>query len=204
MRRMSYALTSPQILFQTKFVTRRFGWDFLKPGDLVQPIEKGMGLKICEKQKVLGCPIEVGDVRKELLNQITPEDVALEGFPGWSPERFIDFFANKNRCPPNKVVNRIEFDYTEKRTYEKAIVFAADGDFGAVRAAEEWLKTKGVSCGSSCACAPQCLLIGDYRIAKWRNLSNEERKQCHGTLDFDRGGPAIVRIKSEFASLIAW
>ena len=38
MRRMSFALTTDQILSQTKTVTRRFGWEKLKPGDVLQPV----------------------------------------------------------------------------------------------------------------------------------------------------------------------
>jgi hypothetical protein len=57
MRRMSFSLTTDQVLAQTKTVTRRFGWDSLKPGDIIQPIRKGMGLKRGQKQELLGCPI---------------------------------------------------------------------------------------------------------------------------------------------------
>jgi len=42
MRNMSFALTTNQVLEQTKSVTRRFGWKFLKAGDLVQPVLKSM------------------------------------------------------------------------------------------------------------------------------------------------------------------
>lgn len=38
MRRMSFMLTRKQVLDQTKDVTRRNGWAFLKPGDLIQPV----------------------------------------------------------------------------------------------------------------------------------------------------------------------
>lgn len=56
MRRMSFMLTKEQVLNQTKDVTRRNGWAFLKPGDLIQPVEKCMGLKKGEKQVLLGGP----------------------------------------------------------------------------------------------------------------------------------------------------
>jgi len=45
MRNMSFAMTTNQILAQTKTVTRRFGWWNLKTGDVVQPVKKTMGLK---------------------------------------------------------------------------------------------------------------------------------------------------------------
>jgi len=48
-RNMSFAMTTKQVRNQTKTVTRRFGWWFLKAGDIVQPVEKAMGLKKGEK-----------------------------------------------------------------------------------------------------------------------------------------------------------
>ena len=44
-RNMSFALTTEQFKARTKTVTRRFGWWFLKPGDVVRGVEKAMGLK---------------------------------------------------------------------------------------------------------------------------------------------------------------
>ncbi len=55
MRNMSFAMTTEQVRNQTKSVTRRFGWWFLKPGDEVQPVVKGMGLKKGDQiEKVCG------------------------------------------------------------------------------------------------------------------------------------------------------
>ena len=95
MRRISFALTTDQILNQSKFVTRRMGWWSLVPGDLLQPIYKGMGLKKGEKQQLLGCPIEVVEAYAESLDAITQLDVILEGFPTWTPEQFVEFFCKK-------------------------------------------------------------------------------------------------------------
>lgn len=39
MRNMSFALTTPQILNRSKTVTRRAGWSFLKPGDIVCAVQ---------------------------------------------------------------------------------------------------------------------------------------------------------------------
>ena len=111
MRRISFALTTPQILAQTKFVTRRMGWWSLVPGDLLQPIYKGMGLKKGEKQQLLGCPIEVVESYAESLDAITQLDVILEGFPTWTPEQFVEFFCKENRCQPTIQPNRIAFKY---------------------------------------------------------------------------------------------
>ena len=70
MRRISFTLTIEQVRSQTKWVTRRIGWDNLKAGDRLQPIEKGMGLKKGERQTLLGSPIEVVSIRKEAISAI--------------------------------------------------------------------------------------------------------------------------------------
>lgn len=111
MRRMSFALTTEQILAQTKTVTRRFGWDNLQPGDIIQPIRKGMGLQKGQKQELLGCPIEIVGFRKEQIREITSADVVAEGFPNWCPDQFVDFLCTHHRVVPTTVVNRIEFKY---------------------------------------------------------------------------------------------
>jgi hypothetical protein len=67
---MSFALTTQQVREQTKDVTRRFGWWFLKPGDKVWAVEKAMGLKAGEKIKRIAL-IEIVSVRAEPLNAIT-------------------------------------------------------------------------------------------------------------------------------------
>ena len=116
MRNMSFALTTEQIRSQQKFVTRRFGWWFLKPGDVVQPVEKAMGLKKGESIAKLGCPIEIVEAYGEPLEAITQSDVILEGFPDWTPEQFVDFLAKKYRCQPYNVINRIAFKYRNEVT----------------------------------------------------------------------------------------
>ena len=39
------------------------------------------------------------------------EDVVLEGFPGWTPERFVAMLVQHYRVDPEETVNRIEFCY---------------------------------------------------------------------------------------------
>ena len=50
---MSFMLTTNQIIDETKDVTRRNGWENLKPGDRLRAVEKAMGLKKGEKQRLL-------------------------------------------------------------------------------------------------------------------------------------------------------
>ena len=111
MRRMSFALTTHQMTDKSKTVTRRLGWDNLMPGDLIQPIVKGMGLKKGEKQELIGGPIRIVSIRVEQLHQVTPSDVTKEGFGWMNKETFISMFCKANKCDRRKRVNRIEFKY---------------------------------------------------------------------------------------------
>jgi len=112
MRNMSFAMTTEQIRQRTKTVTRRFGWWFLKPGDMVQPVEKAMGLKKGEKIKKIGGLIRIVAVRKEHLYMITKDDCIKEGFPHYTPDDFVKMMeAHYKRCDFYTQVNRIEFEY---------------------------------------------------------------------------------------------
>lgn len=108
---MSFALTTEQVVNKSKSVTRRQGWEKLKPGDKIQPVLKCMGLKKGEKQQLIGGPIEVVSVRRERIRKITAADVVLEGFPEMSPFDFIRMYCQANRCAPGHYCTRIEFIY---------------------------------------------------------------------------------------------
>jgi len=108
MRHMSFSLTTRQFLNGSKTVTRRLGWAYLKPGDRLQAVEKNQGLKRGEKIKRLGA-IEIVNVRRERIDQVTGPDVLLEGFPDLSPQEFLVFFCKSMRCGPATRVTRIEF-----------------------------------------------------------------------------------------------
>ncbi len=112
MRNMSFALTTEQVRAGTKTVTRRFGWWNLKPGDLVQPVYKCMGLKKGEKiQKIRG-PIRIVSTRKELVRDVTPDDIVREGFPGMPRVEFMELLTdNFRKGGPLTPVNRILFEY---------------------------------------------------------------------------------------------
>jgi hypothetical protein len=114
-RNMSFFATQKQILEQTKTVTRRTGWKDAKPGDILQPIVKGQGLKKGETIQKLGCPIRIVSVTLDALREITDEDVAREGFPGQTREWFIDLFCKINPQFQSgfQPVRRIEFEYLE-------------------------------------------------------------------------------------------
>lgn len=115
MRRMSFAMTTEQVITGTKDVTRRFGWWFLKPGDLIIPVRKAMGLKKGEKSEQLRAPIRVVNTRAEMLVDIDQADCIREGFPEMNPHQFICMLAKayKNSAISYSTVNRIEFAYTD-------------------------------------------------------------------------------------------
>lgn len=111
-RLMSVALTEEQVRARQKTVTRRLGWTFLKPGDRLTLCRKVMGRKKGEPL-VRIAEVEVVSVDRVLLDCITHADVAREGFPGASPEAFVDFFCTAMRCTPDTRVTRIEWRYLD-------------------------------------------------------------------------------------------
>ena len=116
-RNMSFRLTTDQIKNRTKTVTRRVGWDCLKPGEIVNACVKCMGFKKGEKIERL-CQIRIVDVRQERLVSMHVYDpgnmeARLEGFPKMSNQQFIDMFCENMKCDEDTEVNRIEFEYVD-------------------------------------------------------------------------------------------
>jgi hypothetical protein len=121
---MSFALTTKQIQVGTKTVTRRLGWLHAKPGQLIRPVRKCMGLRPGERLEVLRGPLVIVSVRRELLRAMTDDidygfrECELEGFGDhpvyrW-PSEFIEMFCSTHRgCTPGTVVTRIEFSYQQ-------------------------------------------------------------------------------------------
>lgn len=118
MRNMSFALTTKQMRERTKFVTRRMGWRFLKPGDKVQAVVKSQGLKKGEKVEAI-CVIEIVSVKREQLRALTDGDMSygfaqifLEGLAlDYTPHSFVRMFCRVNKCEPSDRITRIEFKY---------------------------------------------------------------------------------------------
>ncbi len=75
------------------------------------------------------------------------------------------------------------------------VLFEQTGEFVALGAALAWCHERGVSFGSTQRGAPIGLLVGDYAISKWRNMSAAEQAALHGTITGDaRNGPLELRI----------
>lgn len=134
-RLMSFAKTKRQVQEGTKDITRRLGWDFLSPGDLLWPVHKCMGFRKGEcPVKLRDAPIEVIHKRMECLDALlgkkmdpvfscyTPfytevqawKEVEREGFPGQSPAWFVEMFCELNKCERDVLVNRIVFRYQDE------------------------------------------------------------------------------------------
>ncbi|MBN9747808.1 hypothetical protein DMP23_47085 [Amycolatopsis sp. A1MSW2902] len=74
--------------------------------------------------------VEVVDVRREPLRDITAEDVAREGFPELTPAESVDrFFVQAQGIAPDTVVTRIQWRYLDGDAAQLAfdLVSAAEG-----------------------------------------------------------------------------
>ena len=111
MRNISFFLTTKQFKDHTKDVTRRNGWLFLKPGDILMAVEKAQGLNKGEKIKQLG-KILIEKVSREPLVDITQHECVREGFPNMLPERFIEMFIDSHKgVTADTIITRIEFKH---------------------------------------------------------------------------------------------
>ncbi|SPL71760.1 hypothetical protein [Acinetobacter stercoris] len=81
------------------------------------------------------------------------------------------------------------------------ITFEQLGDFEAYHSACNWCDDNGFSHGSMARDMPIGILKGDWSIAKWYNLTHEEREQLDGFLESPNfhEGPVFIVIKNEEA-----
>jgi hypothetical protein len=113
---MSFSLTVEQMKRHEKSCTRRYGWDDIKVGELLQAVEQCQGLKKGEHVKKLAV-IRVTAERWEPLTQMVEfpeygkEEVIFEGFPLMSPSEFVMMVAKANHKQPYQMVHRIQFEY---------------------------------------------------------------------------------------------
>lgn len=114
MRNISFSLTTPQFKDRSKDVTRRLGWENLKPGQDLMGCEKCQGLKPGEPLVRLG-KIVVMSARRERLDMMISdpkygrEEVIREGFPDLAPAEFVAMFCKHNKCEPGELITRIAF-----------------------------------------------------------------------------------------------
>lgn len=109
MRMISFSMTTKAFLEGRKDVTRRIGWKNLRPGERLLAVKKAMGLKKGEKIEPLGI-IEVLDVDRQRLCEITADDVVREGFSSsMTPDEFVKGFCKAMGCLRDDFVTRIVF-----------------------------------------------------------------------------------------------
>jgi hypothetical protein len=116
-RNISFALTTAQFRDRTKTVTRRLGWKFLKPGDVLCGCVKCMGLKPGEQIERLGM-IRVVSVRREPLSAMSKtcygdQEAIREGFPELTGFGFARMFCKHMGGDQKQIVTRIEFEYLD-------------------------------------------------------------------------------------------
>jgi len=112
-RLLRCAFTERPVVDRVTTVTRRRGWTFLKPGDRLTLCRTVRGRRPGEPL-VRIAEVQVVSVRRERLGDITADEVAREGFPGMTPEEFVDrFFVTAQRIRPDDLVTRIEWVYID-------------------------------------------------------------------------------------------
>lgn len=114
MANISFALTTPQLLAEQKFVTRRLGWKRIKIGVVHNAVDQIMGFKKGEHPNTLTQIVPIYAMG-EKLSRITTfldygeKEVFLEGFKDMSPNDFVEFFCDHNKCETTREINRIAF-----------------------------------------------------------------------------------------------
>lgn len=110
---MSVAFAEQAVRDRTKTVTRRKGWQFLKPGDRLTLCRKVMGRKPDEPLERI-CDVEVVSVRREPLYMVRFNDELLrEGCGHLSWREFHENYFAPQRVLINDDVTRIEWRYLD-------------------------------------------------------------------------------------------
>lgn len=117
MRLMSFALTTAQFYNRAKTVTRRVGWQDLRPGELLCGVVKSQGLLKGQSPQRLAI-VRVTSVRRETLTKLLRsraygrDEMIREGFPGLDPHNFVPMFMDSHGLHDRRVkITRISFDY---------------------------------------------------------------------------------------------
>ena len=123
---MSVALTEQAVVERRKTVTRRLGWHHATAGMRLTLCRKVMGRKRPDgsvEPLVRLAEVEIVDVRRERIWDITDEDIVREAVDpalfdehytetGQPTERaWIDWFCDAMDCRPDDYITRIEWRY---------------------------------------------------------------------------------------------
>ena len=86
-----------------------------------------------------------------------------------------------------------EFRRITGKTKGAVHTFESKEDFGAFREAEEFCRERGFSVGSMQRDEPIGIARGDFYIAKWYNLSAQDKTRLDGVIVGEkRNGPVVV------------
>src|SRR5438105_2317872 len=107
---MSFAMTTAAVRERRKFITRRQGWDNLKPGERITGVEKAQGLKKGEKQIVIAT-LECVANDPQRIGDMTDAECPLEGFLEMTALEFVTMYCRANGVTPDDTCQRIVFRY---------------------------------------------------------------------------------------------
>jgi len=110
MRNIGCSLTLRQVYSRRKTETRRLEWQDVKAGDLLQFVDRTMGFRKGQHPRPVAV-VQVSDVRREPLYNITQESVFAEGFPAATRHQFVEAFCHSMQCRPTRFVTVIKFGY---------------------------------------------------------------------------------------------
>lgn len=117
MKRISFQHTAKAVLDAQKTQTRRQSdhlYKTCKQGDRLQVVDRMMGFKKGERQRVLGVIEITASPRREPLASITAGDVCQEGV-AWArtPADFIREYCRRFGGGPEQLVTVLEFQIVE-------------------------------------------------------------------------------------------
>lgn len=88
-------------------------------------------------------------------------------------------------------------EFADLPRFDRSLQFESELAFGAYTKAREFARSIGMSVGVMQAGNPTALVRGDVQVAKWRNLSSDERALIDGVIVGDkRNGPVTVHYRS--------
>lgn len=89
-------------------------------------------------------------------------------------------------------------EFADLPRFDHSVDFNSELAFRAYTKACEFARSLGMSVGSLQSSAPTALIRGDVLVAKWRDLSRDERAQLDGVIVGDkRNGPVTVHYRSQ-------
>lgn len=95
-----------------------------------------------------------------------------------------------------KHASQLQGKFWQDRKIEHAVEFEPKGTFQAFYAAENYLKELGYATGSMCRNEPIGFKHGVSYVAKWYNLSKDDKEQLDGVMlpepEFREGGAVIL------------